>query len=158
MYLIESELRSNMDALFGEVEDIDTLWVPWRSNGLTVPAGEGPQDFRGMAHVGYDLTIHQTVWDIAKKHMNIRWMVFHHGVEYPYKSYNIHDQFPYHHYQYLFLGVNHMVMELVMRRSRRPKGMGRMGPKNHNATRAVGFLSSSRYFLHQTWANHDGNM
>ena len=87
MYLIESELRSNMDALFGEVEDIDTLWVPWRSNGLTVPAGEGPQDFRGMAHVGYDLTIHQTVWDIAKKHMNIRWMVFHHGVEYPYKSY-----------------------------------------------------------------------
>jgi hypothetical protein len=39
VYLIESELRSNMDALFGEVEDIDTLWVPWRSNG-----------------VGYDLT------------------------------------------------------------------------------------------------------
>lgn len=26
VYLIESELRSNMDALFGEVEDIDTLW------------------------------------------------------------------------------------------------------------------------------------
>lgn len=29
VYLIESELRSNMDAMFSEVEDLDTLWVPW---------------------------------------------------------------------------------------------------------------------------------